>query len=195
MRIFTLYLRRFTQQNTLIQQVWSNTHSNSHYLSHKDVPTDYHQQIDNYATEMLPPPHLPPKSHYQTPVTHQSYSYQAPSIPLSQQNVLNHQQQQSISNHQPQLQNRQYQDQYYNKPKEEYYPYQDYPQDYQQKIGKIHDYDPVEDGPRAPLNTQRATSTVVYNSSNANEKRGMYLDVALITLVSGALTTAKSCLL
>ncbi|KAF9809270.1 hypothetical protein SFRURICE_015733 [Spodoptera frugiperda] len=37
-----------------------------------DVPSDnYHQQIDNYATEMLPPnsppPNLPPKNHYQTP--------------------------------------------------------------------------------------------------------------------------------
>ncbi|KOB77299.1 putative coiled-coil domain containing 13 [Operophtera brumata] len=171
-----------------------------------DVPTDYHQQIDNCATEMLPPPHLPPKTHYQTPVTQyqsQSYpqSYQpapqsTPVSHLSQQNVQNHQQQHSVSHqnvHPPShqnvhphqkvhpshqnvhpAQNRQYQEQqhYYNKPKEDYYQYQDYPQDYQQNIGKIHDYDPLEDGPRAPLNTQRASSTVVYNSSNmANDKR------------------------
>ncbi|XP_039747806.1 LIM and SH3 domain protein Lasp-like isoform X2 [Pararge aegeria] len=46
-----------------------------------DVATNdnYHQQIETYATEMLapvPPPNLPPKNHYQTPVpqTHRQYT-------------------------------------------------------------------------------------------------------------------------
>ncbi|KAJ2939338.1 hypothetical protein O0L34_g13436 [Tuta absoluta] len=46
-----------------------------------DVTSDnYHQQLENYATEMLPPtsvPNLPPKNHYQTPTTNHG-GYQSP---------------------------------------------------------------------------------------------------------------------
>lgn len=184
-----------------------------------DVPSDnYHQQIDNYATEMLPPnvppPNLPPKNHYQTPTT--QYQAQQPQVA-----------------HQPSSHNRQYQQDPYYKQKEEYqqhqYEYQgqyyqqnqsnypqnqsNYPQNqqnyaqsqpnysqtqqnyaqnqqsypqnqqnypqYQQnysvgqpKIGRIQDYDPLIDPPRAPPNTQRASATVIYNSSES--KRGTH---------------------
>ncbi|KAJ8707043.1 hypothetical protein PYW08_011177 [Mythimna loreyi] len=156
-----------------------------------ELPSDnYHQQIDNYATEMLPPnvppPHLPPKNHYQTPST----QYHPP----PPQQPVHHQQQQSVA-HQPAQQshqhNRQYQEQYY-KPKEEYYApqyqdyqgqyypqYQNYPappqsqQSQQQKIGRIQDYDPISDGPRAPPNTQRASATLIYNSTS-DGKRGSH---------------------
>uniref|UniRef100_A0A2A4JXV4 SH3 domain-containing protein n=1 Tax=Heliothis virescens TaxID=7102 RepID=A0A2A4JXV4_HELVI len=151
-----------------------------------EVPSDnYHQQIDNYATEMLapnvPPPNLPPKNHYQTPATtyHQPPAQQ-PMPQVSQQ---------------PTGHNRQYQEQYY-KPKEEYYPnvpqyqeyqgqyfqqYQQYPvqqqqQSQQQKIGRIQDYDPISDGPRAPPNTQRASATLIYNSTS-DGKRGSHQQV------------------
>ncbi|KAH9636907.1 hypothetical protein HF086_011743 [Spodoptera exigua] len=143
----------------------------SNTCSSLDVPPDnYHQQIDNYATEMLPPnsppPNLPPKNHYQTPST----QYQAPVQPT-----------------QPQLkQNRQYQEQY-QEYQGQYYPqyqdyqyqqYQNYPppqqqQSQQQKIGRIQDYDPISDGPRAPPNTQRASATLIYNSTN-DGKRGLF---------------------
>ncbi|XP_023938115.2 LIM and SH3 domain protein Lasp isoform X1 [Bicyclus anynana] len=121
-----------------------------------DVATNdnYHQQIDTYATEMLapmPPPNLPPKTHYQTPAaqTHRQY---------------------------PEYR----QEEYYPYPKYEDYPqnanYQTTPQIPQnfgnQKIGKIHDYDPLSDGPRAPPNTQRASATLIYNSSS--DKRGAH---------------------
>ncbi|CAB3262061.1 unnamed protein product [Arctia plantaginis] len=181
-----------------------------------DVPSEnYHQQIDNYATEMLPPnvppPNLPPKNHYQTPTT----QYQ-----------IQQQQQQPQVAHQPSGHNRQYQQDPYYKPKEEFqyqydyqgqyyqqsqpnYPqnqqnfqqnqsnfqqnqsnfqqnqpsvqqnqqiYPQYQQNYQagqqQKIGRIQDYDPLIDPPRAPPNTQRASATVIYNSSEG--KRGSH---------------------
>ncbi|CAH4039074.1 LIM and SH3 domain protein Lasp isoform X1 [Pieris brassicae] len=41
---------------------------------------------------------------------------------------------------------------------------------YGSKIGRIQDYDPLSDGPRAPPNTQRASATLIYNSSS--DKRG-----------------------
>ncbi|XP_026736872.1 LIM and SH3 domain protein Lasp, partial [Trichoplusia ni] len=167
-----------------------------------DVPSDnYHQQIDNYATEMLPPnvpaPNLPPKNHYQTPAP----QYQQPPVaqlpqPVHQQHQQPHQQlpHQQIPHqqipHQPSGHNRQYQEQYY-KPKEEYsYQYQDYQGQYyppyqnypaqqqaqQQKIGRIQDYDPISDGPRAPPNTQRGSTTLIYNSTS-DGKRGSHQPV------------------
>ncbi|KAG6459088.1 hypothetical protein O3G_MSEX011199 [Manduca sexta] len=169
-----------------------------------DVPSDnYHQQIDNYATEMLsptmPPPNLPPKNHYHIPttqyqpqVTHNQVPHnqvphnQVPhnQVPHNQVLPTQHVPQQVV---QPQSANR-YPDQYY-KPKEEYsYQYQDYPnhgqyygggqytQNYgaaQPKIGRIQDYDPLSDGPRAPPNTQRASATVIYNSTS-DKQRGAH---------------------
>lgn len=40
----------------------------------------------------------------------------------------------------------------------------------QQKIGRIQDYDPLSDGPRAPVNTQRASTTLIYNSTSDGKK-------------------------
>ncbi|XP_045782850.1 LIM and SH3 domain protein Lasp isoform X1 [Maniola jurtina] len=114
---------------------------------------NYHQQIETYATEMLapmPPPNLPPKNHYQTPVpqTHrQEYRqedyYAYPKYEDYPQNAN----------------------------------YQSTPQFAQnlgnQKIGKIQDYDPLSDGPRPPPNTQRASATLIYNSSS-DGKRGAH---------------------
>ncbi|XP_045508215.1 LIM and SH3 domain protein Lasp isoform X2 [Colias croceus] len=59
------------------------------------------------------------------------------------------------------------QEDYYNYPKYDDYATQSMQN---QKIGRIQDYDPLSDGPRAPPNTQRASSTLIYTS--ANEKRG-----------------------
>ncbi|XP_064075492.1 LIM and SH3 domain protein F42H10.3 isoform X2 [Vanessa tameamea] len=124
-----------------------------------DVATNdnYHQQIENYATEMLPPnlppPNLPPKNHYQTPVA------------------------QSHRQYQPEYR----QDEYYSQPKYENYPqnanqYHGNQNYGNQKIGRIQDYDPLSDGPRQPPNTQRASATLIYNSSNEG-KRGTYLGI------------------
>ncbi|XP_041988473.1 LIM and SH3 domain protein Lasp [Aricia agestis] len=113
-----------------------------------DVATNdnYQHQIETYATEMLPPPNLPPKNHYQIPAA-------------------------------------QTQRQYTESRQEDYYPYpkyEDYPnanphpqatQGYGQKIGRIQDYDPLSDGPRAPPNTQRASATLIYSSDG---KRGAH---------------------
>ncbi|XP_050558586.1 LIM zinc-binding domain-containing Nebulette isoform X1 [Spodoptera frugiperda] len=138
-----------------------------------DVPSDnYHQQIDNYATEMLPPnsppPNLPPKNHYQTPST----QYQPPVQPTQTQPKQNRQyQEQQYQDYQsqyyPQYQEYQYQQQYQN------YPPPPQQQTQQQKIGRIQDYDPISDGPRAPPNTQRASATLIYNSTN-DGKRGAH---------------------
>ncbi|CAK1548988.1 unnamed protein product [Leptosia nina] len=107
-----------------------------------DVATNenYHHQIDSYATEMLA---------------------NAPNLPPK--------------NHYQTPVNRQYQE--YTKQEDFYnYPpkYEEYATQSQsfgnQKIGRIQDYDPLSDGPRAPPNTQRASATLIYNSSN--EKRG-----------------------
>lgn len=205
-------------------------------------PDNYHQQIDNYANEMLqpnvPPPNLPPKNHYQIPTTqHQTHSghsqqhYTQP-LPNHNQNLSNNQ---SMSQHgqsllhypqNPHAQNvsqhiqnvpqhaqnapqhsqtlpqhsqpvshyqqthnstipqNRYPEQYY-QPKEDIgYQYQDYQGQYygqyaqnygssgQPKIGRIQDYDPLSDGPRAPPNTQRASATVIYNSTNDGKQRG-----------------------
>lgn len=152
-----------------------------------DVPSpdNYHQQIDNYATEMLsptqPPPHLPPKNHYHIPTT----QYQA-QVPQNQVLPPPHQVPQQIV--QPQSTNR-YPDQTQYYKKEDYpYQYQDYQNQYygqqqpqytqnygaaQPKIGRIQDYDPLSDGPRAPPNTQRASATVIYNSTS-DKQRGAH---------------------
>lgn len=92
----------------------------------------------------VPPPNLPPKNHYQTPVAQ--------------------------SHRQPQYQQEYRQEDYYQQPKYEEYPknanYQNYGS---QKIGRIQDYDPLIDAPRAPLNVQRASATLIYSSDG---KRG-----------------------
>ncbi|XP_059058862.1 LIM and SH3 domain protein 1 [Achroia grisella] len=179
-----------------------------------EVATDnYHQQLENYATEMLPPPvalNLPQKNHYQTPQQYQPppQNYQPP-----QQNY-----QPPPQNYQPPPQNYQPPPQNYQPPPQNYQPppqnYQPPPQNYQprqyeqyknntesykpssdeqyykqkyddyqyqqnytvgnnQKIGRIQDYDPVSDGPRAPPNTQRASATLIYNSTS-DAKRGAH---------------------
>lgn len=112
-----------------------------------DVATNdnYHQQIENYATEMLPPnvppPNLPPKNHYQTPVAQSHRQY-----PEYRQ-----------------------QEEYYQQPKYEEYPKNANFHYGNQKIGRIQDYDPLIDAPRAPLNVQRASATLIYSSEG---KRG-----------------------
>lgn len=129
-----------------------------------DVATNdnYHQQIDNYATEMLPntpAPNLPPKNHYQTP-TPQAPPQQAPTRPY-------------------QTEYRQTYDDYtYQYPKyDEYQSQYAYQQNYgansQPKIGRIQDYDPLSDGPRAPPNVQHASATLIYNSTRDAKQRGM----------------------
>ncbi|XP_075988122.1 LIM and SH3 domain protein Lasp isoform X2 [Anticarsia gemmatalis] len=168
-------------------------------INENDVPSDnYHQQIDNYATEMLPPnlppPNLPPKNHYQTPTT----QYQA--TPVNQPSGYNRQYQQDYykpkedyqydyqgqyyqqqSNYQPPQANYQPPQANYQPPPTNYQPPPNYqpPQQYQPhyqaaqpKIGRIQDYDPLIDPPRAPPNTQRASATVIYNSSEG--KRGSH---------------------
>ncbi|KAJ0170187.1 hypothetical protein K1T71_014115 [Dendrolimus kikuchii] len=184
-----------------------------------DVPTgeSYHQQIDNYATEMLPPnvppPNLPPKNHYQPPTTQYqpppqyqtpttqyqtpstqyqppSAQYQPPSTqyqpPSTQYQPPSTQYQPPTTQYQSQAQNQnKFQEQYYKSPREDlgYQNYQEYPNTNQyyggyqnytagQKIGRIQDYDPLSDGPRAPPNTQRASATLIYNSTSDGKQRG-----------------------
>ncbi|CAG9794481.1 unnamed protein product [Diatraea saccharalis] len=234
-----------------------------------DLPSDnYHQQIENYASEMLPssvpPPHLPPKNHYQTPNTQyqtqntqyppQNSQYQPQNSQYQQQNshyqqntqYQGHTQQvqnaqhhvqnthDAVQNTQHRVQNTQHQaqntqhlaqnaqhiaqnaqhqtqnaqhptqnTQYQQYPSQnyqqerysgdQYKKYDDYQYQYeyqnqnqyqgqyqgnqyygaggQPKIGRIQDYDPVSDGPRAPPNTQRASATLIYNSTS-DGKRG-----------------------
>ncbi|RVE45788.1 hypothetical protein evm_009538 [Chilo suppressalis] len=212
-----------------------------------ELPSDnYHQQIESYATEMLPPavppPHLPPKNHYQTPNTqyqpqntqhhqqntqyqpqntqqHQQNTHPQPQHTQQQQNTQYHQQntqhqpqntqhyqqntqytpqnaqyqnshhpqnsqyhhhnQNTLENTQHRPQNTQYQQQYGQNYQQERYPTDQYKkyEDYQYqgqyygagsqaRIGRIQDYDPLSDGPRAVPNTQRASATLIYNSTN-----------------------------
>ncbi|XP_072937497.1 LIM and SH3 domain protein F42H10.3 [Epargyreus clarus] len=123
-----------------------------------DVPPNdnYQQQLDNYATEMLAPaapipaPNLPPKNHYQTPSQPRYQDYQP----------------------RPPAQYDQYYDYQYNQYPQAvpHYPNQNYAAP---KIGRIQDYDPVSDGPRAPPNTQRASATLIYNSTS-DGRRGSH---------------------
>lgn len=174
-----------------------------------DAPTDnYHQQIENYATEMLPPstaPHLPPKNHYQTPQTqYQNRQYKSEYKPEQntykpEQNTYKPEQyrpeqyrleqyrpeqyqpeqyrpeQYQPEQYRPEYRPDNYSEQYYN----QYPKYEDpnfgynYQQGHgQQKIGRIQDYDPLTDGPRTVPNTQRASATLIYNSTS--DKRGLY---------------------
>ncbi|KAI5634675.1 nebulin repeat domain-containing protein [Phthorimaea operculella] len=204
-----------------------------------DVASDnYHQQLENYATEMLPPtsvPNLPPKNHYQTPTTNHG-GYQSPNRNYKQETYkpdqyeeykeqnqnkqeyhhtkqdynqtkeYNQTKQEYHQTKQEYHQNRQefpnpppqYTDQYYRQPQQPRYEdyhnqvapppqqtyvqqkYDEYQNQYaygqyttpgqnygvgsQQKIGRIQDYDPLSDGPRAVPNTQRASATLIYNS-------------------------------
>ncbi|XP_038217857.1 LIM and SH3 domain protein Lasp isoform X1 [Zerene cesonia] len=107
-----------------------------------DVATNdnYQHQIDTYATEMLSNAPNLPPKNH----------YQTPVAPVQTQQYTYRQ------------------EDYYNYPKYDDYASQSV-QNYQ-KIGRIQDYDPLSDGPRAPPNTQRASSTLIYTS--ANEKRG-----------------------
>ncbi|XP_053621501.1 LIM zinc-binding domain-containing Nebulette [Plodia interpunctella] len=132
-----------------------------------DVPTDYHQQIESYATEMLPPPappSLPHKNHYQTPAqAHQVQQHQ--NLPQNRvhNNQYNPRQYDQYKKYEEYNQNQQYQyDEYQNQ-----YGYGYQNQNHNQpKIGRIQDYDPVSDGPRAPPNTQRSSQTLIYNSTS-----------------------------
>ncbi|CAH2056445.1 unnamed protein product, partial [Iphiclides podalirius] len=127
-----------------------------------DVATNdnYHQQIDNYTTDPVPNPvpHLPPKNHYQTPApTPQPQAQQpAPTRPYQEY--------------------RQYDDPYQYAKYDEYqsqYAYQNnYGANSQPKIGRIQDYDPLSDGPRAPPNVQHASATLIYNSTRDAKQRG-----------------------
>ncbi|XP_026331094.1 LIM and SH3 domain protein Lasp-like, partial [Hyposmocoma kahamanoa] len=173
-----------------------------------DAPTDnYHQQIENYATEMLPPttaPHLPPKNHYQTPQTqYQNRQYKSEYKPEQntykpEQNPYKPEQYRSEQYRPEQYRPEQYRPEQYRP--EQYHPEQyrpeyrpdNYTEQYynpkyedpqygynyqqghgQQKIGRIQDYDPLTDGPRTVPNTQRASATLIYNSTS--DKRGLYL--------------------
>ncbi|XP_063835852.1 LIM and SH3 domain protein Lasp [Ostrinia nubilalis] len=165
-----------------------------------EVPSDnYHQQIENYATEMLPPtvpvPNLPPKNHYQTPTTQYQppvqYQTQPPppqyqQAPQYQQNAQYQQQTQRQNQYPDQYKKyEEYQYEYQNQYPQQYQNQNQYPQQYQNqnqyqygaggqpKIGRIQDYDPVSDGPRAPPNTQRASATLIYNSTS-DGKRGAH---------------------
>ncbi|XP_063631527.1 LIM and SH3 domain protein F42H10.3 [Cydia splendana] len=154
-----------------------------------DVPSDnYHQQLENYANEMLPvpPPQKQPQV-YQPPPAYQNQN-QNQSYQNQNQQYQNQSYQTNQSNHQPVYNQNQYRPQ----PKQ----YEDYQQKYddyqnqfaygqyqqpganygvgsQQKIGRIQDYDPLVDGPRAPPNTQRASATLIYNSTS-DGKRGSH---------------------
>ncbi|XP_049882736.1 LIM and SH3 domain protein Lasp [Pectinophora gossypiella] len=239
-----------------------------------DVPSEnYHQQLETYATEMLPTPapNLPPKNHYQTPVTQyqsrpyrqeqfkepyqqkpEQYQqkqdpyqqkqdpyqqkqdpyqqkqdpyqqkqdpyqqkqdpYQPKQEPYQQKQEVYQNKQENYQTKPEQYQKQEYSEQYYRQQKyEEYYnqypKYDEYQnqnqnqnqhqhpnqnqninqnqyaygqytqQNYgvgsQQKIGRIQDYDPLSDGPRAPPNTQRASATLIYNSTS-DAKRGSH---------------------
>ncbi|CAG5053156.1 unnamed protein product [Parnassius apollo] len=142
-----------------------------------DVATNdnYHQQIENYATEMLPPPnmaaapHLPPKNHYQTPApqpqvqaAQQTRQYQSEQQYRQQKyEDYAYQQQQKYDDYQNQYAYGQYQQ-------------PNYGVNNQQKIGRIQDYDPLSDGPRAPPNIQHASATVIYNSTRDGKQRGAH---------------------
>ncbi|KAM3955910.1 LIM and SH3 domain protein Lasp [Aphomia sociella] len=175
-----------------------------------DVATDnYHQQLENYATEMLPPPvappNLPQKNNYQPPQQYQTpQHYQTPQqYPTPQQyqprqyeqyknnttepykNTETYKNSEPYKNTEPYKANTDqykadYQEQYYKQKYDEYqsqYPYGQYQQNYpvgNQKIGRIQDYDPVSDGPRAPPNTQRASATLIYNSTSDGKQRGSH---------------------
>ncbi|XP_045538341.1 LIM and SH3 domain protein Lasp isoform X2 [Papilio machaon] len=134
-----------------------------------DVATNdnYHQQIDNYATEMLPPSqptNQPQKNHYQPPP-------QQPQPPRQYQEQYRPQKQEEYSY---QYQKYDVSDQYQNHGNQ--YAYGQYQQNYgantQPKIGRIQDYDPLSDGPRAPPNIQHASATVIYNSTRDGKQRG-----------------------
>nr|XP_032525139.1 LIM and SH3 domain protein Lasp [Danaus plexippus plexippus] len=129
-----------------------------------DVGTNdnYHHQIESYASEMLPPnlpPNLPQKNHYQTP-TQSRYEYRQEEVYPKYEDYPRN------ANYQPHNnQNQNYGNQNQN--------YGNQNQNYgNQKIGRIQDYDPLSDGPRAVPNTQRASATLIYNSSN--DKQGAH---------------------
>ncbi|GBP44784.1 LIM and SH3 domain protein Lasp [Eumeta japonica] len=163
-------------------------------------PDNYQQQLDNYATEMLPPPvmqqapTLPSKNqHYHAPSNQntqdnqyrQDYyqkdyqaaqNYQHAQNYQAAQNVQNYQATQNAQNYQgaQSVQNYQTAQNYqppqnYQGPQKDYYGYGQYYSNQHshqtsQKIGKIQDYDPLSDGPRAPPEMRQPAATLVYNS-------------------------------
>lgn len=129
---------------------------------HTEHPTteNYQQQLDNYATEMLPPNVVAP--------TQKTY----------------HKQETEYSNHRQPKQETidYYQHSSYQQPRYEEYSQQNQQYVYQQqkyapqaKIGRIQDYDPLSDGPRAPPNTQRASATLIYNSTDGNQRGLLFI--------------------
>ncbi|XP_052757013.1 LIM and SH3 domain protein Lasp [Galleria mellonella] len=154
-----------------------------------DVATDnYHQQLENYATEMLPPPappvappNLPQKNHYQTPQQYPAPQQYPPPQQYQPRQYDQYKHTEYKNNTEAYKTNaEQYQEQYYKQKYDDYqnqYQYNQYQQNYavgNQKIGRIQDYDPVSDGPRAPPNTQRASATLIYNSTSDGKQRGSH---------------------
>ncbi|XP_073964559.1 LIM and SH3 domain protein Lasp-like [Choristoneura fumiferana] len=157
-----------------------------------DVPTDnYHQQLENYASEMLPVPPPPKTQVYQPPPAYQNQNPPYQNQGYQNQNTSYQNQNTSYQNsYQPPVQ-------YDHRPKYEEYTqpkYDEYQQNQfaygqyqqpaanygvgsQQKIGRIQDYDPLSDGPRSAPNTQRASATLIYNSTS-DGKRGAHQQAA-----------------
>ncbi|KAI8441562.1 hypothetical protein MSG28_015144 [Choristoneura fumiferana] len=154
-----------------------------------NVPTDnYHQQLENYASEMLPVPPPPKTQVYQPPPAYQNQNPPYQNQGYQNQNTSYQNQNTSYQNsYQPPVQ-------YDHRPKYEEYTqpkYDEYQQNQfaygqyqqpaanygvgsQQKIGRIQDYDPLSDGPRSAPNTQRPSATLIYNSTS-DGKRGLLL--------------------
>ncbi|KAI8441565.1 hypothetical protein MSG28_015147 [Choristoneura fumiferana] len=150
-----------------------------------DVPTDnYHQQLENYASEMLPVPPPPKTQVYQPPPAYQNQNPPYQNQGYQNQNTSYQNQNTSYQNsYQPPVQ-------YDHRPKYEEYTqpkYDEYQQNQfaygqyqqpaanygvgsQQKIGRIQDYDPLSDGPRSAPNTQRASATLIYNSTSDGKR-------------------------
>ncbi|KAL4712223.1 hypothetical protein ACJJTC_011084 [Scirpophaga incertulas] len=178
-------------QNTHYQVTNQNTHQsqNTHHQTHNT-----HHQTQNTHHQTQNTHHQTQNTHHPTPNTHQqtqNAQYQGQNAQYQGQNAQYQGQnaQYQGQNAQYNQQNRYAQEQYKQK-YDDYqyqYEYQNQNQQYQgqnyqygsqyaaagPKIGRIQDYDPVSDGPRAPPNTQRSSATLIYNSTN-DAKRGSH---------------------
>ncbi|VVC91888.1 unnamed protein product [Leptidea sinapis] len=132
---------------------------------------EYYPKPEEFASQSnCPPPSQyanQPQNYNQTHAN-QNQTYVAQTQSYANQNHTYAAQNQNYANQAP---NHASQNQHYSSHSQVYqsqvHPNQNYGN---QKIGRIQDYDPLSDGPRAVPNTQRASSTLIYNSSN--DKRG-----------------------
>ncbi|XP_048488342.1 LIM and SH3 domain protein Lasp isoform X1 [Plutella xylostella] len=146
-----------------------------YYKQQQKYDTDYNYTQQQYPTQYSNSsnhtPQYPTPPQYASPPPHAAYQpanqNQFPNPPAQYSNPAP-----VNSNYAPPPTQYAAQTQQYDDYKYSYgqYQQQNFGVGQQQKIGRIQDYDPLSDGPRAPVNTQRASTTLIYNSTSDGKK-------------------------